>query len=169
MPLQHGAWQLEANAPGYRCFPQDLQVRPGETITRDLLMRRIAGVPRARAVLDGIELGAPVLFRGVALDPSSNGVLLDVVAELKGLSRALEVVARVAPGDASGDEAEAVRMSEVRARAVIDFLVSKGVSASLLTPRGLGLAKAGQPLLELRAPVAKPRASLDLHRVGGRL
>ncbi len=162
LPLQHGSWELNASAPGYRCFPQQVEVRPNETVSRDLLMRRIAGEPRARSGPLGIEIGAPILFRGEALDSSAHGVLLDVVAALKAQSRALEVVTRVAPGEAPGDEAEAVRLAEIRARAVIDFLVSRGVSASLLTPRGMGLAKPGQPLLELRAPSPKPRASLDL-------
>src|SRR5207249_11309552 len=159
--LQHGSWELNASAPGYRCFPQQVEVRPNESVSRDLLLRRIAGEPRARSGPEGIEIGAPIVFRGETLDSSAHGVLLDVIAALKAQSRALDVVTRVAPGEAPGDEAEAVRLSEVRARAVIDFFVSRGVSPSLLTPRGVGLAKPGQPLLELRAPALKPRASLD--------
>lgn len=168
IPLQHGSWELNASAPGYRCLPQEIQVQPGGNVSRDLLMRRIAGEPRARNVPDGLELGGSIRFRGAALDPAASPILAEAAAAIKAQPRPLEVVTRVPVADTSGDDAEAVSLSEARARAVVDFLVSKGVSASLLTPRGKGPAKPGQPLLELRALAPKPHAMLQLHQVGGR-
>jgi hypothetical protein len=161
LPLQHGTWELNASAPGYRCTPQQIQLRPGETASRDLELRRIAGEPRARLSADGVELGGTVSFRGAAVDASSHGLLLDLAQALKGEKRTLHVIARVGPKDTLEDEAQAVQLSEARARAVIDFLVSRGVRADLLLPRGVGFAREGQPLLELRVAASGPRAQLE--------
>lgn len=158
--VQHGTYELNATAPGYRCTPQQLELRPGETVTRDLEMRRIAGEPRARLSEQGVEIGAPIVFAigRETLDPSAHGPLLDVAQALKAEKRSLEVVARVAPGEVD-DDAEAQRLSEGRARAVIDFLKARGVRVEILVPRGLGQARIGQPLLELRVPPQKePRS-----------
>ena len=158
--LPHGTYELNATAPGYRCTPMQVELRPGETVTRDLELRRIAGEPRARLSEQGVEIGAPIAFAPgrESLDPSAHGPLLDVAQALKAEKRVLEVVARVAPGEVE-DEAEAQRLSEARARGVIEFLRARGVRVEILSPRGLGLARAGQPLLELRVPQQKePRS-----------
>ena len=150
-PVQHGSYELDATAPGYRATPSKVEVRPGETVTRDLELRRIAGEPRARLSPQGVEIGAPIAFAPgrETIDPSAQGPLLDVVQALKTEKRALEVVARVAPGEID-DEAEAQRLAEARARGVVEFFRARGVRGELLSPRGLGVARPGQPLLELR-------------------
>jgi hypothetical protein len=159
LPLQHGTYELNAAAPGYRCTPMQVEVRPGETVSRDILLRRVPGEPRARLSAQGVEIAAPIAFRGPAFDAPAHGVLLEVVQALKGEKRALEVVARVSPAEAP-DEAEAVRLSEARARAVLEFLRARGVRGEILVPLGLGHARPGQPLFELRLAPQKPRAWL---------
>jgi outer membrane protein OmpA-like peptidoglycan-associated protein len=160
LAVQHGSYQLDASAPGYRATASKVELRPGETITRDIQLRRIAGEPRARLSAAGIEIGAPIAFarRAETLDPSAQGPLLDVAQALKSERRTLEVVGRTAPGELD-DEAAAQRLSEARARAVIELLRARGVRGELLVPRGLGVARPGQPLLELRVQQQKePRS-----------
>jgi hypothetical protein len=161
LAVQHGSYALNALAPGYRCTPIQVELRPGETATRDLALRRIAGEPRVRATPQGLEIAAPIGFaRGqAALDPTAHAVMLEVAQALKTEKRALQVVARAAPGEAAS-EAVAQRLSEARALAVIEFLKSRGARVELLSPRGAGVAKPGQPLLELRAPPEGPRAQV---------
>lgn len=151
--LQHGKYEVNAFAPGYRSTPMEVEARPGETVTRDLILGRIAGEPRARMGDQGLEFAAPIAFApGVeTLAPSSLPALAEVAAALKTELRALEVVARVELAEGLDDEARAVTLSEARARAVIVVLRANGVLVPL-SPRGAGFARAGQPLLEIRLP-----------------
>lgn len=148
LALQHGSYELNAVAPGYRSTPIQVEVRPGETVTRDLELRRIAGEPRARVVAEGVEISQPISFSGATPDAASIAALAEIAAVLKSQRAPLEVVARVAaPGPS--DEAEAMQQAEARARAVIEVLKARGVRTELI-PRPAGVARPGQPLLELR-------------------
>jgi hypothetical protein len=163
-PLQHGTYQLNAVAPGYRCTPIQVEVRPGETVSRDLELRRVAGEPRARAGALGIEISLPVGFvRGrEQLAPASLAVLGEAAQALKGEKRALEAIARVDPGELR-DEAEAMRLSDARARAAVAWLRERGVRVEI-TPRGAGFSRPGQPLFELRV-AARKQARARLHDI----
>ncbi|HUJ27497.1 MAG TPA: carboxypeptidase regulatory-like domain-containing protein [Myxococcales bacterium] len=164
LAVQHGSYELNAIAPGYRCTPIQVELRPGETSTRDLQLRRIAGESRVRASAHGLEIAVPIGFaKGLpGIDPSAHAAMLEVLQALKGERRALEVVARVAPGELA-DEAAALRLSEARAQAVIEFLKLRGVRAGQLTSHGAGRAREGQPLLEFRVTPQGPRAENETH------
>ena len=157
--VQHGKYEVNAHAPGYRGLPLEVELRPGETVTRDLVLGRIAGEPRARMGAQGLEVALPLAFVAGqdAVEPASLPVLAEIALALKSELRALEVVGRVERGGGSEDEAEAVTLSEARARLVIALLRAKGV-LSPLSPRGAGFARPGQPLLEIRLPPSSPRA-----------
>lgn len=155
LPLLHGTWRVVAAAPGYHGEPVELELLPGETRARDLVLRRMAGEPLARATPEGAEVGRRVPFapgRG-QLSPLAAGPLGDLAVALRGLDAPLVVGVRVEPADlgASADDAvAALKLGEERARAVVDFLAGQGVPRALLVPRGLGLARPGQPTLELK-------------------
>jgi len=158
LAVQHGSYELNAIAPGYRCTPLQVELRPGETATRDLELRRIAGEPRVRMGASQLEIAQPIVFAGEAPDAASLPVLAEIAQALKGDRAPLEVVARVEPGAPAGAD-EVVRLSGARARAVIELLKAKGLKQEL-TPRPGGLARPGQPLLELKVvPLElRPRA-----------
>lgn len=170
--VQHGSYDLSVSAPGYRGTPSTVELRPGETRTRDLVLRRIAGEPLVRLGPAGVEISQPVAFVAgeATLAPEALPVLQELAFALLAESRPLVVEARVDPfdpSDAARDGAGALRLSDARARAVVDHLRGKGVKLSL-QPAGGGLAHPGQPLLELRvAPPAerKPGAALLNHEV----
>lgn len=157
--VQHGKYEVNAYAPGYRGLPLEVEARPGETVTRDLVLGRIAGEPRARMGAQGLELALPLAFVAGqdAVEHGALAAIAEIALALKGELRALEVVARVDRAAGVDDEAQAVTLSEARARFVIALLRDKGVLVPL-SPRGAGFARAGQPLLDLRLPPASPRA-----------
>lgn len=167
-PVRHGSYDITAYTPGYRADPQSAEARPGETVTRDLLLRRIAGEPRARLGPQGVELSEPVAFALAreAIDPGSMLLLAELAQVLKNEKRPLRLIARVAAAEVL-DEAAAFRLADARAAGVADYLRDKGVKPELLQPRGGGVANPGQPLLELLvAPEPqKPRSSLLPHRI----
>jgi outer membrane protein OmpA-like peptidoglycan-associated protein len=114
-----------------------------------------------------VEISEPITFAPTreALEPPAFPILAEVAKALEPEKRLLEVVARVEVSEMA-DEAEALRLSEARARGVIDYLRDKGVRGEILVPRGAGLARPGQPLLELRAAAQKqPRTQLR-HKPG---
>ena len=164
LTIPHGQYVLSATTPGFRVDAVRLEVRPGETITQDLMARRIAGEPGVRATPKGIELSRPVPFVSgkSALFPVAFPVLTELAQALKADGRAFVLEVRVKAEDlpaGAGGETRAAALSAERARGVTDYLQDKGVKKEQLTPRGGGLARPGQLLLEL-VPAAdeKPRA-----------
>lgn len=162
IPVLHGSYVLAVYTPGFRADLASIEVRPGETATRDIVLRRIPNEATTRLGPTGVELSQPVLFGpgNAALFPSAFPVLAEVVEVLKGELRPLLVEARADALDvsaAANEELEGGALAAARAKAVFDYLIDKGVKATLLTPLGKGIAKPGQPLLELRvAPVNPP-------------
>ncbi|MBS2025528.1 MAG: carboxypeptidase regulatory-like domain-containing protein, partial [Deltaproteobacteria bacterium] len=155
MALTHGPWVVLALAPGYRGEPLKVDLLPGETRIKDLIMHRVAGDPVARVSATGAELSRRVAFvpGRAQLVPQAAATLNELAQALSGLSAALIVGVRVDALDlgASADDAvAALQLGEDRAKAIVDYLVSKGVPKQWLLPRGLGLAQPGQPTLELK-------------------
>lgn len=159
LALQHGSYELNAVAPGYRCTPIQVELRPGETATRDLELRRVAGEPRVRMGGNEVEIAQPIGFSGAAPDAASLPLIGEIARALKGGLAPIEVVARA---EKSAGETEALRLSEARARAVVELLKERGVRQEM-RPRGAGAARDGQPLLEVKiiALPLRPGAALD--------
>jgi hypothetical protein len=159
-PVQHGKYELNAYTPGYRSTPLEVEAHRNETVSRDLVLRRIAGEPRAHMGATALEVAAPLSFvTGTnALQLAALPLIAEVAQALKNEARPLEVTARVAASEMD-DEAAALTLSEDRARSVVQLLRERGVRAQL-TWRGAGFARAGQPLVEIRlaAPDSRPRA-----------
>ena len=155
LPLPHGSWIVTATTPGFRAEPLKVELRPGETLSRDVVLRRVAGEPIARIIGARLEVARPVVFAssGASLLSSSLPVVAALAAALHGVSGPVTVAVRVEASDlgvGADDAVAAQRLSDKRAEALLAALVQQGVPASQLTPRGLGLSKPGQPLLEMR-------------------
>jgi outer membrane protein OmpA-like peptidoglycan-associated protein len=162
LPLPHGSWVLAATTPGFRAEPLEVDLRPGETVSRDVILRRVAGEPIARVTGARLELARPVVFAasGANLLGSSQPVVAALAAALRGVAGPVTLAARVEASDlgAGADDAVAAqRLSDRRAEALLQALVQQGVPRSQLVARGLGLGKPGQPLLEVRLqPSVRP-------------
>jgi outer membrane protein OmpA-like peptidoglycan-associated protein len=155
LPLPHGSWVVTAITPGFRAEPLKVDLRPGETLSRDVILRRVAGEPIARIAGARLEVGRPVVFAssGANLLGSSLPVVAAVAAALQGVAGPITVAARVEASDlglGADDAVAAQRLSDRRAEALVAALVQQGVPKGQLTARGLGLSKPGQPLLEVR-------------------
>ncbi len=159
--VPHGQYTLQIASPGFRADSLKLEVRPGETVTQDVLLRRIAGEPTARLGPQGVELSRPVPFVPTrsALFPVAFPVLNELAALLQKDGRAFVIEVRVEGDDLApgGDlETEGQALSADRARAVADYLQGRGVPKGKLRPRGGGLARAGQLLFEAIPEDEKP-------------
>ena len=161
LALPHGSYLVVAAAPGYRAQPARIELRPGETVSRDLILRRTAGEPLARVSGAGVEFSSLIPFApGTAtLEPAAQTPLADLASVLaKDGGLPLQLIARVATaelGPGPIDSARALALSEDRARALADALVARGAPRSLLAARGLGAATAGEPLIEIRMAPAR--------------
>ncbi len=155
-PVQHGKYEVNAYTPGYRSTPLEVEAHRNETVSRDLILRRIAGEPRAHMGDAALELSAPLSFvaGSDALDLAALPILAEMALALKSETRALEVVARIG-GPELAAAAAAQALSETRARSLLQLLRERGVRAEMIS-RGEGLARPGQPLLEIRLAPSDP-------------
>jgi outer membrane protein OmpA-like peptidoglycan-associated protein len=159
LPLPHGSWVVTATAPGFRAEPLKFDLRPGETLSRDVILRRLAGEPIARIAGARLEVARPVVFASASASilGSSLPVVAALAEALRGVTGPITVAARVEASDlgvGADDAALAQRLSDRRADALVAALAQQGVPVSRLTARGLGLSKPGQPLLEVRLQAA---------------
>ena len=170
--LPHGPWKVSITAPGFRAEPFQVDLRPSETVTHDVVLRRIAGEPLASLGPKGVEISRRFAFASgfAVLQPSAMALIAEVAALLSapGMPQ-LVLGVRVEPQDlvAPLDAVEAQRLSDERAAAVLEALLAKGAPRGLVTARGLGLATAGEPLLELRR-AGPPGTTLRLDSVDPR-
>jgi outer membrane protein OmpA-like peptidoglycan-associated protein len=88
-------------------------------------------------VVGGVDLGALSFAPGTSRITAEGAVVLDNIADqLHAFSRgSVQVQAHT---DNVGDPDVNVLLSQVRAEAVVTYLIDRGVSASLLTARGFG-------------------------------
>ncbi|HRH82416.1 MAG TPA: OmpA family protein [Thiobacillaceae bacterium] len=102
--------------------------------------------PGAKVDANGCDLPKVIILRGVNFDNDSNKLRADALATL---DKAVDTL-KANPGvrvevaghtDSRADDAYNQRLSERRARAVLDYFVSKGVEASRLTWAGYGEAQ----------------------------
>ena len=163
--VPHGQFTLRATTPGYRADLVRVDVRPGETVTQDVILRRIAGEPTGRATPKGLEIARPLPFvtRQSALFPVAFPVVAELAELIRQDGRAFIVEIRVDSADVSagGDlELKAQALSSDRARALVKLLEEKGVPAGRLTARGGGLERGLLPLEITFVPEeARPRSS----------
>jgi hypothetical protein len=144
--ISHGAYELQAVAPGYRAAPQQLTLRPGETVTRDIVLGRIAGEPRVRASGEQVEVSVPLQFEGANVAQASLPLVSEIAQALRQAKLPFDVIAR------GSTDVEA----EARAIELVRLLKARGVKVAL-TPKGAGVAAAGQPLFEVKqSPLELP-------------
>ena len=153
LSLPHGSFNLVARAPGYQAAPLRVSVLPGEVASREVQLRRVPGEDLARAAPSRVEFTPRLSFiAGTAqLQPASIAALADLERVLENAGP-VTVGVRVDPSElASGeDELTALLLAEQRAQAVVEALVIRGLPRSQLQAHGFGIAKEGQPLLEIK-------------------
>ncbi|MGH8579067.1 MAG: OmpA family protein [Gammaproteobacteria bacterium] len=94
-----------------------------------------SGCPKTGEVLMRLE-GVNFAFDSAKLTPESEGILDQAVQELQ---EAASVTVRVeGHTDSIGSEAYNLELSERRAQAVVDYLISKGIDPTRVAPQGMG-------------------------------
>ncbi|MGH6635332.1 MAG: OmpA family protein [Opitutaceae bacterium] len=94
-----------------------------------------SGCPKVGEVLMRLE-GVNFAFDSAKLTPESEAILDQAVQELE---EAASVTVRVeGHTDSIGSEAYNLELSERRAQAVVDYLISKGIDPSRVEPEGMG-------------------------------
>jgi len=94
-----------------------------------------SGCPKPGEVLMRLE-GVNFAFDSAELTPESERILDQATQELQ---EAASVTVRVeGHTDSTGPEAYNLQLSERRAQAVVDYLISKGIDPSRVEPEGMG-------------------------------
>jgi outer membrane protein OmpA-like peptidoglycan-associated protein len=139
--LKPGTYKVTALSPGLRSRTMEVTVQGGQTANLRIALEK-GGASRATIQGKRIGLSAVVKFEDgkATLSPSSEP-LLDDVADVMRSNPQVEKVLVAGHTDGRGDEALNKRLSEDRARAVVDYLVSRGVDRNRLATRGYGADK----------------------------
>ena len=92
------------------------------------------------------ETGKPVVLRNVFFETGSAALQPNSAYELDRLAALLADNPRLkirinGHTDQIGNEADNQKLSELRARAVLDYLISKGIAAARLQSKGYGESK----------------------------
>jgi outer membrane protein OmpA-like peptidoglycan-associated protein len=129
-----------ARADGYLARGVDLVVRQGERRTTSFVMRKLPKKRSAQLTPTSIDTSAriPFEFKKARLQSAAD-YLLDEIADLLLANAALKISID-AHTDVSevADAADAQALTDARALAVKDALVSRGVDAARLIARGFG-------------------------------
>ncbi len=140
--LDPGLYQVEAKAEGYLLQGRQISIGPGETATFDFVMRPVPKERRAESTGEKITLKDVINFRFNAdvIDKSSFSIL-DEVADVI-LSHPEFALVRVeGHTDDVGSAAYNLSLSDRRARAVVRYLLEKGVPPEKMQAVGWGKAK----------------------------
>ena len=94
--------------------------------------------PKPKPVAEKVTFAADVLFDfdKSVIKPEGRSKLDDLAGKVKNIN--LEVVIAIGHADSIGTDAYNQKLSERRAQAVKDYLVSKGIPASKITTIGKG-------------------------------
>jgi outer membrane protein OmpA-like peptidoglycan-associated protein len=155
-----GAWTVTAVPAAQLAARREIKLAPGAAAVQVLV---VAARPNKPTVTVDDARGRMVLSqqpefgeRKAELKPSAAPVLDEIAdALLRGHAPKVEVQAHV---EKAGRPADAKRLTDARAQAVVDALVARGVPAKTLTPAGLGY---DMPI----APGVSPKAKLKNRRI----
>lgn len=147
LDLPSGQYAVDVTAPGYLAQTRGVRVAEGAKLE---LAFELEPEPRQKLVSlkeDKLELAQPVRFaEGKAtLLPESRALLAQVVDAL--VRNGLPRVRVEAHTDNRGDKAANLKLTEERARAVVDHLVKAGIEPARLEAAGLGDAQPIAPNL----------------------
>jgi outer membrane protein OmpA-like peptidoglycan-associated protein len=132
--------ELVVGAPGHSSDHRAVSCTPGaDGRLPDLALSITLPAPRARVDGARIRIEDKIHFEldSTTIRPASRGVLDDVAAVLAANPK-LGRVEIQGHTDVQGDAEHNLQLSQARAEAVRDYLVSRGVDAGRLVARGLG-------------------------------
>lgn len=140
--LDPGLYQVEAKAEGYLLQGRQISVGPGETATFDFVMRPVPKERRAESTGEKITLKDVINFRfnSDVIDKSSYSIL-DEVADVILSHPEFSLVRVEGHTDDVGSAAYNLSLSDRRARAVVRYLLEKGVPPEKMQAVGWGKAK----------------------------
>ena len=156
LAVPHGAFNLIAAAPGYASEPLPVDMLPGETTVRDIILRRVPNAPLVKLTQTRVEVSERVSFtKGSAQITPTGQALLDEVFKVLAKAGPVIIGVRIEPSEMTQgeDELSALLLAEQRAQAVVDALVQRGSFRSQLVAHGLGIAREGQLLFEIKRAV----------------
>ena len=130
-----GAHQMLVSAPGYAASRSRIVTRPGDELSRQVILRPSA----VRLTGTAIEISDKVLFGtgNAVISAESDGLLADVAAVIN----AHPAVGRIEVAghtDSRGSDSLNLELSQRRAEAVREFLIAHGVDGSRLVATGYG-------------------------------
>lgn len=134
--LPGGEYTATVKAAGYVDktleFTVDGDVSLSGTLEKD--EPEVVDTPNVKGNKRSLRIRKKIRYDGDALDPSSNDILNEVAAFMKGHPEYAKVQVQVHTDDRGNPD----QRSDARAQAIVDYLVSKGVSASRLDAKGYG-------------------------------
>ncbi|MBK7555296.1 MAG: OmpA family protein [Flavobacteriales bacterium] len=130
-------YALNASADGYLFFSENYSIAKSGTATKPIELP---------VALNAIGTGQTIALRNIFFNTASAALLPESNAELSKLKRLLDtnVSLKVEVGghtDNAGDDASNQRLSEQRANAVRDHLITAGIDAARITAKGYGETK----------------------------
>lgn len=163
-----GTWTAEATATGYLPAKQEIAVVNGPPIEVEIALEPD---PEAKVAVKGdrIDLRETVQFatNSARILPASRP-LLDEVVRIMNDHPEVEQVSIEGHTDSRGNDAFNLDLSQRRARSVLDYLVSKGISADRLTSEGFGETKPLDPAETPEAWTKNRRVELKVTKWGDR-
>lgn len=143
--LGPGTYAVEVVANGYLARGGTLEIRAGETLVHDFQLRPVPATAEAELTAQSIHILHPIHFAfNESRILSDSFGLLDQVADI--LVRKQEIQVRIEGNtDDVGGTAYNQRLSENRARSVLDYLVERGVVRHRLTSIGYGKSRPLEP------------------------
>jgi outer membrane protein OmpA-like peptidoglycan-associated protein len=160
-----GKYVLTANLEGYLEKGRELDLKGGETMTAELLLRKRPKQPIVEVTKDQIVLKESVHFvTGEAhLAPDAASVLdsvVDALVKNKQIKR-LRIEGHT---DNVGTDQANQQLSKDRAEAVVQYLVQQGIDGSRLSSEGFGASRPIAPNLTRRGREQNRR--VEFHIVG---
>ncbi len=138
LKLEPGSYTIVATAPGFRREAIELVVEPGAQRDRTVVFREA----RAQVEGDRIRFNGKIYFEvdKAVLEPRSFD-LLDEIADVLDEHPDIRKVLVVGHTDSDGSDAHNLELSDARALAVMNYLISAGVQADRLESKGMGEAE----------------------------
>ena len=137
-----GLYQVDVKAPGYLLQGKRISVGPGETVIYDFNLRKRPQDPRVMSNGDRLTLKDVINF-GFNSDviQSDSYAILDEVADVILSNPEYTLVRIEGHTDDVGSAAYNLSLSDRRARAVVNYLLNKGIPPERMQAVGWGKAK----------------------------
>jgi OOP family OmpA-OmpF porin len=161
--LPPGEYTVRAEATGFLSRERHVSVATGTVVVIDLGLRAKPKKSLVELVKDEIKVKGTIHFKknGASLDPNSMQ-LLDEVVDLIARNPQIKRLRVEGHTDNTGKPDLNLQLSKDRAKSVMDYLLSHGVSASRLESEGYGQTKPLVPNLGARNKAKNRRVDFKI-------